>query len=562
VYSLKVMLGNHSPNDPPPVSYSFPTEVAARAALDRFRARFHTRTGTEPERRITYYDTFDWRVYRRGGALAVFADRGEWDVTWESRDGGIRDRLQSAQPPAFAPDFPEGRFRDSVAPILGVRRLLPLVGIEGRGEVTSVLAANERTLVRIRLELASAFSFQGADRHVPVPPRITILPVKGYALAHEVTRRFADEELGLSREPAGLLSLALTALGLDPGRMSSRLGVTLHPRMRADHAAKEILKALLDGLVANEEGTRGNLDTEFLHDFRVAVRRTRSCLSQLPDLFPEDTIEKFRNDFSWLGDVTGPTRDLDVYLLRMPDYRETLPPDVRPDLEPLAGFLAKRQAQAQARLASELDSDRYRALLVEWREFLESRIPMGPAPANAGRPILELASERIALAHERVVKEGQRVRRRGPAEMLHRVRIDCKKLRYLLEFFASLYDRRDLDILVKELKGLQDTLGEFNDLDVQQSALTGFAREMRAEQEIPVETLLAMGRLVEHLGYRQLDERKRFKKRFGRFASPENQARFARMLATPAPDLPAPARERMADADLVPGPPMARDLTE
>ena len=42
----------------------------------------------------------------------------------------------------------------------------------------------------------------------------------------------------------------------------------------------------LQTLRINEDGVRKDLDSEFLHDFRVAVRRTRSALSQIKGVFP------------------------------------------------------------------------------------------------------------------------------------------------------------------------------------------------------------------------------------------------------------------------------------
>ena len=52
-------------------------------------------------------------------------------------------------------------------------------------------------------------------------------------------------------------------------------------------------------------------------------------------------------------------------------------------------------------------------------------------------------------------------------EILHRIRIDCKKLRYLLEFFCDLYPRKRISRFTRELKLLQDLLGEFNDTAAQ-----------------------------------------------------------------------------------------------
>ena len=63
----------------------------------------------------------------------------------------------------------------------------------------------------------------------------------------------------------------------------------------------------------------------------------------------------------------------------------------------------------------------------------------------------------------------------SPDEALHRLRIDAKKLRYLLEFFRALYPPKEIGAVVGALKSLQDNLGDFNDLSVQQGAMRGFA---------------------------------------------------------------------------------------
>ncbi len=53
-------------------------------------------------------------------------------------------------------------------------------------------------------------------------------------------------------------------------------------------------------------------------------------------------------------------------------------------------------------------------------------------------------------------------------EVVHQLRINCKKLRYLMEFFAPLFPENEIKTLIKALKLLQDNLGNFNDYSVQQ----------------------------------------------------------------------------------------------
>jgi CHAD domain-containing protein len=291
-----------------------------------------------------------------------------------------------------------------------------------------------------------------------------------------------------------------------------------------------ILRDLLRTMLANEEGTRQDLDSEFLHDFRVAVRRTRSALSQVKGVLPPDDVEPFRRELSWLGSATGPTRDMDVYLLKMPDYESSLPRAVRRDLEPLKVFLERHQRLEQRRLAKTLAAARYQRLVREWDAFLERSAPSEPPP-HAARPIVEVASERIWKTWRKVAKAGRAISPETPAEALHRLRIACKKLRYLLEFFRGLYPAKKIGPLVKSLKQLQDNLGDFNDYEVQQGALAGFARQMRDEGDTPVETLMAIGRLVDHLESGQAEERRKFAERFALFDAEANRRLFRRLFA-------------------------------
>jgi CHAD domain-containing protein len=128
-----------------------------------------------------------------------------------------------------------------------------------------------------------------------------------------------------------------------------------------------------------------------------------------------------------------------------------------------------------------------------------------------------------------VWKKGGAIGPESPAEALHGLRIDCKKLRYLLEFFRSLYPSSEIDPLVKALKQLQDNLGDFNDLEVQQEKLRDFARQMVEEGEVAPATLLAMGELVAGLRRFQEEERLAFAEHFSRFS--EHRRAFRRLFA-------------------------------
>src|SRR5262249_23551510 len=150
-----------------------------------------------------------------------------------------------------------------------------------------------------------------------IPALVTLTALKGYERAYERLLQIVESRPGLKRSLAGLQAIALQALGLSPPRDVSRFDVALAPSVRADAGARQIYQALLNIMVANEPGMRADLDTEFLHDYRVSLRRTRSLLGQIKNVFPEDTVTHFRNEFRWLARATSTKRDLDVLLLSL-----------------------------------------------------------------------------------------------------------------------------------------------------------------------------------------------------------------------------------------------------
>ena len=96
----------------------------------------------------------------------------------------------------------------------------------------------------------------------------------------------------------------------------------LAPNDLADESVLEIVRHLFSVLLANVDRVVADTDVEFLHDLRVANRRTRTALSQIKGVLPASVMDPISLEFEWLGDVTGPCRELDVFLLAlMSDYQ-------------------------------------------------------------------------------------------------------------------------------------------------------------------------------------------------------------------------------------------------
>ncbi|WP_260293729.1 CHAD domain-containing protein [Sedimenticola hydrogenitrophicus] len=491
---------------------------------------------SEPEQSVrhTLHDSFDWRLFQAGLQLDEVQGQGRHELTLRKLDDGTACetiRLEGSVG-GFYQAYPPGLLRDRLAAALQMRSLLPQVEVRCRERLLSVLDNERKTVVRVALREHAARP-PGRGEYQPMAALVRLLPVRGYAKPLTQLGRFLADTLELQPQREPLIVLGLAAIGRQPLDYSSKLDIELHPRMPAGEVARQIHLTLLETLESNLPGTRADLDSEFLHDLRVAVRRTRSALSQIKGVFPKAEMEAFQERFAWVGQLTGPTRDLDVYLLGFNEYRNSLPEPFRPDLEPLHEFLVRHQQAEHQTMVRKLNSPHFHRLMKEWRGFLQATPGAEPsleqAAPQAGKPIAKLAGKRIHRTFGRVLKEGLAINSHSPPEALHGLRKRCKKLRYLLEFFQSLYPADQVKPLIKRLKGLLDNLGEFQDLEVQADKLREFAHQMVAEGEVPADTLLAMGMLVDGLLRRQQESRLAFAERFARFADADQLATFEQL---------------------------------
>jgi CHAD domain-containing protein len=510
---------------------SYSLRCSADTVTDAVQQHYSVQREALRKHRITYYDTFDWRLYKKSFALVSEPAGSDLILTLTSFDSDDTLRQRTSAVPAFGRDLPSGVFSETVAPILEMRRLIPVAEIEIWGSTSLILNKEDKTVVRLQLRNGTAFKPGETLGGVPLTPLLKVIPLKGYRNWHDKVIGQLGEISDLQELEGNEIDHALEAIGRTPCDYTSKLNIRLDPWMQADVAAKTIHQALFSVIRANEQGTIENLDSEFLHDFRVGVRRTRAALGQIKGVFPPKVLRHFLSEFSWLGKVTGPTRDLDVYLLKIEGYKDSLPETVRSDLNPLTEFLRSHHQQEHSLLVRSLTSDRYLRLMQDWDEFLSEIETQAAAPVAAGMPIQELASQRIWKVYRRIIKKGCAIGDDTPAEAFHQLRIETKKLRYLMEFFKRLYDESQINRMVKVLRRLQDNLGDFNDFEVQQASLNRFAEQMVAEGTAQAQTLMAMGRLVDRLEQGQARERERFARRFVKFSSTKNRNTFQQLFA-------------------------------
>jgi CHAD domain-containing protein len=292
---------------------------------------------------------------------------------------------------------------------------------------------------------------------------------------------------------------------------------------------RRVLANLATTIEANLDGTIADTDPELLHELRVAVRRTRSVLAQAKGVLPGTIRRDHREGFGWLGEITGPARDLDVYLLRWADYTAPLTEEDRTSLDVVRAVLETRRRVAHDRLAEELRSERARALLDGWQRWLDDPEVVSPRVLRLG----PLVVERIRKAQRTVLLEGRAITPESPPERLHDLRKSTKRLRYLLECFGGLFPAKPHRSFVRQLKELQDNLGAHQDAEIHLAELRMLARDLEDEGEVDADVLLAAERLGDDLERRRQRERDRFAKRFAAYDTKRTRRALHALLERP-----------------------------
>jgi CHAD domain-containing protein len=232
-------------------------------------------------------------------------------------------------------------------------------------------------------------------------------------------------------------------------------------------------RVLALGRLADAEEAAARLadpaDAEALHDFRVAIRRTRSTLRLLSPALKGALTDKQLRRLAKVARRTGPARDGEVLIAWLDEARGRLGAPYRGALDWLLDRLELRRAAALPRFH-------------RLAPRLTHRLSARPG-AVAGAPASLAALLAVALRTQaRALREALGAVVGGEdAAGLHRARIEGKRLRYLLEPLRGVAGA-DAAQAVEALKGLQDLLGTWHDRHLAREALAGALVEAAADR--------------------------------------------------------------------------------
>jgi CHAD domain-containing protein len=252
----------------------------------------------------------------------------------------------------------------------------------------------------------------------------------------------------------------------------------------------------------------------------------------MKNVFPVEIANRFGKDFSFVGNLSNELRDLDVHLQNEGPYKAMLSPGLRYDIDPLFDYLREKRTKVFREFIRQLETRKYKQIFRNWDLFLNGPRRDSAPSSNADLPVIGLARKRIYKKYRGILKDGNVILDNTEDGKLHRLRIECKELRYLLEFFSRLFPRKKIRGLIEQLKKLQDILGEFNDFRVQEQHLQDIAGELAGADSRSKKTGAAIGSLIKVLEREKQTVKKAFAKTFSDYASPSNRKIFQELFYT------------------------------
>lgn len=433
---------------------------------DHLKGTFAIARGSHRKEILALYDTHVWTLWfenliliKSRTNLLLFRRDGEWPVGHALASIPLKGKC-----PRFLRNFPASDLRDRLDRLIEYRALDQVVDIHSTVSEWKLRNDYAKTLVRLYVRETA----QKQTRTL-----VELIPLRGYEdEAMLVSRMLSEISDASATSPLGE---ALRAKEVIPTPYILKPELDITPDQETRMVVCEAAARTLEVARSNEKGIIEDWDTEFLHDYRVCLRRIRSVLSSIKGIFPQEKLAEWKECLGTVSRHTNRLRDLDVYLLSQDEMTILLPEALRPGLGGLFADLARERKQEHHKLRIYLKSSGYQEIMASLEQAFTHPEELAETK-HSHSPIIEQSAKRILKRFRKLTQLAKELSKDAPDAEVHGIRIAGKKLRYLLEFFGSLFPTEEMEDMTDLLGKLQSRLGDFNDSSVQQAYLLKYAK--------------------------------------------------------------------------------------
>lgn len=465
---------------------------------------------TDKETKATLLDTFDSDL-RQSHRILIKQGR---KLRLLDADSRISITQQCPLNWHFIGELENQPVKSMLKDISPLRAFIPNADFHLQAGQLSLIDTNKKTHVRIHIY---TFTNDQLKKSIGL-----VQPLRGYEpsctkLLDELEKETLATETDVTR--------IYKMLGVKADVYCAKPAIPISRDDYAIDAATSIIHTFLNVARQNESGAIADLDTEFIHDYRVSLRKVRSVLSLFKGVYDKTATEMLKSEFSVIMKNTNRLRDLDVYLLDRNAYFSMLPQSLHDGLNVMFEIVAADRGREQRKVARYLKSENYRNAIEKLIRLFELPGSIEPGPV-ADKPVFEFACRLIRKRYGKVCTIARSITDDTPDSTVHDLRIQCKKLRYLMEFFLPLFAKDEVKNLIKSLKKFQDNLGRFNDFSVQQHSLQTLLEQHSDADHCDTKLAASIGGLITVLNRQQLHERANVMQNFAEFDSSDTKNSF------------------------------------
>ena len=455
-----------------------------------------------------YHDTPDWQIFRAGWAY-------RWRDASEKRsmalksvglsEGTVQVREEVEQMVAEFPSngdvLPDGEVEQRLG-FVDRNALRELFRIHNRRRLFN-LRTDRGALIELAIDHAEVRASVPAGKDAPGRMSFKELELELKEGPEESFREAVEmvqQRFGLLPARLSKFDRGLQTVGLSPPARLGREARSLEesgflralreqPLRRSDPAVALAYRSLLgqfEEMLAQEPRAWEGLDPEGVHQMRVATRRARAALRAFRAVLPDSETKKLGSELKWLAAVLGEVRDLDVYQVNLQKYTTRIAEEDAACLIEYKRHLAESWRKSREDLLACFTGQRYQELKADFSRFLARGSSQTGTKEAGAQSISDAAAKLVSRRYKRVLRDGRAITPESPDEALHALRLDCKRLRYLFEFFEPIYGKT-LRPFVERLKRLQDELGDFNDACVATERLRQYAESLPLEATRPAD---------------------------------------------------------------------------
>jgi len=466
--------------------------------------------------KLTVYDDFNGTIWRAG--LALLSDDSGWLSLWQKNQQILTTRMPQKNI-RFWWQLPAGDLAEKLEKLIAIRAFTPRYKCLISTERLNVLNHDEKIVTRIEL-----YRLEYDDSQPMF--LVSLLGLRGY---EEDFSRILKSLSPLNPQEVDRLTLRqlLAETGLQTAEFSPVPKFNLLPEEPSEVAVSRMAEIFLSSARQYEAGILADIDTEFVHQYRVNIRKAWSVINQFKNAYTAQRYQELKTGLKILGSRTNTLRDLDVFLLAQDQYINMLPEHLRPGLDALYRRIKRRRTMAFKKVIEALDCAEYQLLVEQISQTLQQKPELATKLSKTGI--------RSAVCHEglslylKISTKGKNIDAETPDGKIHELRILGKKLRYLLELFGELFPRRQIKQLVGDLKKIQDNLGRFNDYSVQGL----FMANIGQEKNITDEQRASIYGLVAVLYNKQNQERSLVETRLAQFCNSQVVDEFQKLFSQP-----------------------------